>query len=891
MRSFPRFSRSPSFQKTNLQTSNSYPMNTNKLLGQAIVIVASVLTPLHALDAATVTYTMQTGNFNSLQTTFNNNPPYAGTYNNGATELAQYANTGSFGNTPGAAAFETFTTTGNGTTGSVRALQVGDTFTITAYTGANPSSGGYIGISFRDSTTYSSFANATDAATEARFQLDNSGGWKIYNSGAARDSGLGSGADRTFVIKITSDTTFDASIGGTWYYNNTMAASGGTIDSFAIYTYGDSNQNSFWKSASLADTGTVEVGYALANGSTFNPGTIANGLAANSTSTVRTNALSVGGDAGSVVVLDDANTYGGGTTINANATARAANNNALSTNGTVTVASGGALQMSNNINVARDITLNGTGVSSSGGALRNVSGNNTNSGAITLGSGSRINTDSGTLTLSGGISGGANVLFVGGVSNTVVNSAISGGGASQDGTTTSLYKDGASTLTLSGNNTYTGDTRISAGRITVGSGGNLGSGSDVFIASGASLAVDASATIASVQEWGTSNGGTAIVGSGATLTVNGNAYSTYMNSISGSGALTKSGTGTMNLYGTQGYTGATTVSGGTLSSGVAMSTTNITVSGGTFETSADNVIADGAVVTVNSGALTVGGSDTVASLSGSGGNVDIASGKTLTVNETGSASYAGGITNAGGLTKIGAGTTTLSGANTYTGTTTIGGGTLALSGGNAIANTGVVTLSNLSGATLAVNASETIGSLRGGGATGGNVSVASSQVLTVAETGSQSYDGAISGAGGFTKSGAGTVTLSRNSSYSGTTTVSAGRLNYNATNTSTAVSISSGGTLAGTGSVGATTVNSGGTMSPGNSPGTQTYSSLTWECGGNYNWQLYDANWAAGTGYDTFTSTGAFAINANSGSKFNINLWTLSSISPSDVNGNAINFT
>ena len=46
--------------------------------------------------AATVTYTMQTGNFNSLQTERNNNPPYAGTYNynNGSTELAQYAKIG-----------------------------------------------------------------------------------------------------------------------------------------------------------------------------------------------------------------------------------------------------------------------------------------------------------------------------------------------------------------------------------------------------------------------------------------------------------------------------------------------------------------------------------------------------------------------------------------------------------------------------------------------------------------------------------------------------------------------------------------------------------------------------------------------------------------------------
>jgi len=133
-------------------------------------------------QAATVTYTMQTGNFNSLLVEKNNNPPYAGTYNNNASELGNYANGGSFGNTPGAAAFQTFTTTGNGISGTTRALQVGDTFTITGFTSANPSSGGYLGISFRDSTTYANFFSSTDNTTEARFQLDNTGGWKKCRS-------------------------------------------------------------------------------------------------------------------------------------------------------------------------------------------------------------------------------------------------------------------------------------------------------------------------------------------------------------------------------------------------------------------------------------------------------------------------------------------------------------------------------------------------------------------------------------------------------------------------------------------------------------------------------------------------------------------------------------
>jgi hypothetical protein len=274
---------------------------------------------------------MQTGNFNSLLTENINNPPYAGTQNPNVDEIRQYANGGGFNNTPGAAAFQTFTTTGNGNTGSVRALQIGDTFQISAFVPSNPSAGGRIGISFRDSTTYTDFFSSTDVATtEARFQLDNTGNWKVYGSSTVESSaGALNNGDRTFLIKLTSETTFDAQIAGTWYYNNTMAASGGLIDSFAIYTYGDTNPDSYWKSATLENTGTVELGYVLGNGSTFTPGKIANGLQANSTATTSVNNVNVGGNAGSQVNFNQDNTYTGTTTVNANATLEAQHANAL----------------------------------------------------------------------------------------------------------------------------------------------------------------------------------------------------------------------------------------------------------------------------------------------------------------------------------------------------------------------------------------------------------------------------------------------------------------------------------------------------------------------------------------------------------------------------------
>ena len=672
------------------------------VLGAGLLFAA--LTAAPAVRGQTVTYTTQTGNFNALVTEKNNGPPYAGTYNNGATELANYANNGSFGNTPGAAAFQTFTTTGNGVTGAVRPLQVGDAFTITAFTTANPSAGGYLGISFRDSAAYTNFFSATDSATEARFQLDNTGGWKIYSSGTAMDSGLGANADRAFTITVTSGSTFNASVGGSTSFNLGMAAGGGTIDSFAIYTYGDSNQNSFWKNASLTATGTVQLGYAAASGATFVPGLVTDGLIATSTSSPQANAVFIGGNAGSQVNLTQANAYSGLTTINANATGEAQNASALGTtaNGTV-VSTNGTLKLYSGSGIsyaAEALTLNGLGVSAANGALRSVGGTNTWNGPITLASSSRINADTtggaGSLAIAGTVAGGANVLFVGANGAAIaISGTVSGAGATQDGTITSIFKDGTSALTLSAANTYTGDTRINAGTLTAAAVGSLGNGSDVFVSSGAGLNVTASLTVASLREAGTSNGGTATIAAGSVLTVSGSDFNVYQNSIGGAGGLTIAGSGTTNLYGTQSYAGPTTVSAGKLSTGVALATSAVTVSGGEFAATAANILGDGVVVALsNAGVYTVGGNDTIGGLGGSGGTVALG-GSVLTVVQAANGMFAGAVTGSGTLAKAGLGLLTLSGnATSFAGTTVAQSGTLAVTGtlgGNvSVSGSGVV---------------------------------------------------------------------------------------------------------------------------------------------------------------------------------------------------------
>jgi autotransporter-associated beta strand protein len=84
-------------------------------------------------------------------------------------------------------------------------------------------------------------------------------------------------------------------------------------------------------------------------------------------------------------------------------------------------------------------------------------------------------------------------------------------------------------------------------------------------------------------------------------------------------------------------------------------------------------------------------------------------------------------------------------------------------------------------------------------------------------------DGTGSARGGsLVKAGTGTLTLSGANDYTGTTTVNAGALVVTGAIANSAVTVNAGGTLAGTGTVGATTIMSGGTFAPGNSLGTMT---------------------------------------------------------------------
>ncbi len=111
------------------------------------------------------------------------------------------------------------------------------------------------------------------------------------------------------------------------------------------------------------------------------------------------------------------------------------------------------------------------------------------------------------------------------------------------------------------------------------------------------------------------------------------------------------------------------------------------------------------------------------------------------------------ISGSGGLTKTGAGSLHLGGVNTYAGPTNINGGILSVTGGSAIGDSSAVTLANaVSGVndgsvqtTLWLNDSETIGSLAGGGATGGNVILNGNTLTMGGNNASTTFAGVIAG--------------------------------------------------------------------------------------------------------------------------------------------------
>jgi autotransporter-associated beta strand protein len=308
------------------------------------------------------------------------------------------------------------------------------------------------------------------------------------------------------------------------------------------------------------------------------------------------------------------------------------------------------------------------------------------SGAGTLhfkgnnGTNAEINTFAASPTISNPISldSATNITITYSTDTATISGPISGTGG--------LAKLGAGTVLLSGTNSYTGGTNVSAGALQAISPASLpgyNTSGSVVVGSGATLI----ASGGGMSEWLGSaldqlrSHATFATGSALGIdTTNAAGQYTYASNISGGLSLTKLGTNDLYLSGVNNYSGGTTVSAGILTALNPASLPGYTVSGS---------------VNVNSGAAVaavVGSTHwTSANLATLVTNANFSAGSYLgidTSTATSGFTYSNSIGGASGLLKLGANTLTLTAANIYAGNTNVSGGTLQLNfnGGSTTSN-------------------------------------------------------------------------------------------------------------------------------------------------------------------------------------------------------------
>ncbi len=252
------------------------------------------------------------------------------------------------------------------------------------------------------------------------------------------------------------------------------------------------------------------------------------------------------------------------------------------------------------------------------------------------------------------------------------------------------------------------------------------------------------------------------------------------------------------------------------------------------------------------------------------------------------------ITGTGSLTKTGPANLVLQGNNTFTGPVILSAGHLIFDGVNTengipelILNDGTFYLgSAFAGGTA------TFGALSGSGAiTMAYGATTGTRTVSIHQSSDSIYSGVISNAGarlaGLAKSGSGTLTLTGASTYTGATTVNGGMLRVNGSLGNTATTVAEDGILGGSGSItGAVTVH--GTLAPGNnSVGTLSTGALTLAPGARVDWEISDWTGAAGTGQDTVVAT-SLDLTATAANPFIIRLI---GVSPANFSESTARFT
>ena len=374
-----------------------------------------------------------------------------------------------------------------------------------------------------------------------------------------------------------------------------------------------------------------------------------------------------------------------------------------------------------------NLTLSGSGTMTLPATMTNISNNLTLSGTVTT-------TTTVGLTIGGAVSIGSGTTFSAAsythnVAGNWTNSGTFNSNTSRiifNGTTQSIGGTASTTfnnLTIGSGTTTLGIATTVNGTLTVNSSSTLANGgfalgsptSVQLYCGGSGSTISGAGTLTlgggvTVTQSGTGSNGSTIscpVALGGTQTFN-VAYNgtsataadlTVSGIISGSGnGITKTGAGLLYLSASNSYTGAVTISGGTLTAntlpnatinsslGTGAGTANITIAGsGTLQYNGAGSSTSRAIILSGSGA-TIDASGSGA-MTLSGGITGTATNLVLTGTGVGTESGVIGTTT-GTVTKNGTGTWTLSGASTYTGLTTISAGTLIAGASVAVSTAG-----------------------------------------------------------------------------------------------------------------------------------------------------------------------------------------------------------
>jgi autotransporter-associated beta strand protein len=427
-------------------------------------------------------------------------------------------------------------------------------------------------------------------------------------------------------VRVNNNNALGATLAGvTIADGTTLAATAGTARTL---TYAYSVAGNFTLGQASGGTGTLTLGGAAGTGATMDLGGTVRTITVNNGSDTISASISNGGitkeGTGNLTLnaAAAANTYTGAVTVNAGILVSSAATGLGTSAGGVTVNSGATLQVSGGNTQADAIVLNGTGSTGSNGALRKTGANTTNlSGSISgtgtiavtagvlrlnstgtananytgdynvtgggtlrfefispsqLGPTGVITLDNGTLdNLNGAVPGNGSMMpqgrtmtlgagggtlnynTAGGLSIVNPTSVISGPGG--------LTKSGAGIVSIASACTYGGPTHVVGGTLRVRTNNNrYPTSTALTVDAGATFDVDnLSQTVGSLA-----GAGTVDTGSGTFISGGDNSSTTFSGQILETGAvggkMTKQGTGTLTLTGSNLYTGLTTISAGTL---------------------------------------------------------------------------------------------------------------------------------------------------------------------------------------------------------------------------------------------------------------------------------------------------------------------------------------